>query len=488
MRVVQFEDGKGSSRVIQEELVAKGVSITAVHDLPACLARLEADPEASVMVDLDLNPKGIESIQQIRKVYPDTVVIVLASLERLNAVDEALKQGAWDYVVKQPDLSHVDEIPQTITRNVEWKKLRAENRYYQDEKRWLAAALLESSEGIFVADQEGRIVFTNPELEDLLGYASKELVGESIDRVLSSFQTNESSWTEVSDPFPHKRWQGNVILKKKDGSDSTVKTKMTQLLDEAGETTALIGFCLNSKQDAPGPKTSAPPPAQPSQASTDEILSTITGNLKTPLAAMLGYLEMALTIGTDQAEAHQLLSIKRVEVLARRLYDLVTNHGEAADMEAGKFEVQKAPMQIARIVDQAVKDREREANVKKITIVQEIAKDLPTIFLDGIQMERAIGILISNAIDFSPLGSKVTVGLLVHGKQIVIGVRSSGAPFSAEELPFLFDRRKKLRRGGEEINTVGLYVAQQIVAQHGGRIDVQNGTQEGITLLISVPM
>ena len=103
-------------------------------------------------------------------------------------------------------------------------------------------------------------------------------------------------------------------------------------------------------------------------------------------------------------------------------------------------------------------------------------------------MERAIGILISNAIDFSPLGSKVTIGLLGHGKQIVVGVRSSGAPFSAEELPFLFDRRKKLRRGGEEINTVGLYVAQQIVAQHGGRIDVQNGTQEGITLLISVPM
>ena len=104
MKVVQFEDGKGSSRVIQEGLVAKGVSVTAVQDLPACLTRLEADREASVMVDLDLNPKGIESVQQIRKVYPDTVVIVLASLERLTIVDEALKQGAWDYVVKQPDL------------------------------------------------------------------------------------------------------------------------------------------------------------------------------------------------------------------------------------------------------------------------------------------------------------------------------------------------------------------------------------------------
>ena len=440
------------------------------------------------MVDLDLHPKGVESVQQIHKIHPDTVVIVLASLERLTAVDEALKQGAWDYVVKQSDLSHVDEIPQTITRNVEWKKLRAENQYHQDEKRWLAAALLESPEGIFVADQDGRIVFTNPELEEILGYAGEELVGESIDRVLSSVETNESSWMELSEPFPHKRWYGNVILKKKDGSDFTLKTKMTQLLDDTGETTALIGFCLNSNQETPETQTSAPPPAQSSQVSTDEAVSTITADLKTPLAAMLGYLEMALTIGADQAEAHQLLSIKRVEVLARRLYDLVNNHSEAADMEAGKFEVQKAPMHMARIVDQALKDREREANVKKITIVQEIAKDIPMTFLDGVQMERAIGILINNAIDLSPLGSKVTVGLLAHGKQIVVGVRSSGAPFTPEELPFLFDRRKKLRRGGEEINTVGLYVAQQIVAQHGGRIDVQNGKQEGTTLLISVPM
>ncbi|NIO09187.1 MAG: hypothetical protein GTO40_14715 [Deltaproteobacteria bacterium] len=77
---------------------------------------------------------------------------------------------------------------------------------------------------------------------------------------------------------------------------------------------------------------------------------------------------------------------------------------------------------------------------------------------------------------------------MAHGKQLVVGVRSSGAPFSAEDLPHLFDRRKKLRRGGEEINTVGLYVAQQIVNQHQGRIDVQNGTQEGTTLLISVPL
>ncbi len=102
----------------------------------------------------------------------------------------------------------VDEKPAGYPPNVGWRKLRTENQYYQDEKRWLAAALLESPEGIFVADQDGRIVFTNPELEGFLGYADEEFVGESIERVLSSFQTNESFWTEVSEPFPHKPWQG----------------------------------------------------------------------------------------------------------------------------------------------------------------------------------------------------------------------------------------------------------------------------------------
>jgi len=485
MNVLQFEDGKGASRVIQEELRSQNISVMTVQDLPSCLASLEGDRAVTVMIDLDLIPGGLEAVQEIHKSYPDTIVLALASLENLSIVDEALKQGAWDYIVKQTDLTHLDEVSQTITRNQEWKKLRAENRGYQAEKQWLAAALLESPDPIFVADQEGRIVFVNPELQKQLDYQGEDLIGEPIDKVLSSVQTNETPWTEVPQPFPYKRWQGNVTLRKKDGSESTVRSKMTQILDEAGETIALIGICLNGFERQE-PRSSPPPPQDP--VIEDKVLTSITDDLKAPLAAMLGYLEMALTIGADQAEPHQILSIKRVEALARRLYDSIAHHAEALEIEAGKFEIHKAPLQLTRILEQAVQDREREASLKKVTIAMGVSKGLPPIFMDGVQIERAVEILLSNAVDFSPLGGKVTVQPQIDGSMIVIAITWSGTSLSPEEVASLFDRRKRLRRGGEEINTVGLYVALHIATAHGGTIKVQTDPQQGTTMNFSIPM
>lgn len=484
MKVLQFEDGKGVSRLTQKELQAQNVSVATVPDLAQCLASLEGDRSITVMVDLDLMPGGLGVVQKIHNSYPDTILIVLASLDNLSTVDEALKQGAWDYIVKQPDLSHVEEIPQAITRNLEWRKLRAENRNYQEEKRWMAAALLESSDPIFVANQEGKIVFTNPELHNRLDYQGEELVGEPIDKVLSSVHSNESPWTEVSQPFPHKRWLGNVTLKKKDGSESTVRSKMTQILDEEGETIALIGVCLTHlEEQTPSP----PPPITQDPAIQDNILTSLGNDFKAPLAAMLGYLEMALTIGTDQVENHQLLSIKRVEALAQRLYEFITNHATALEIEAGGFELHKAPLQLNRILEQAVKIRERESDFKKVTIALGTPNDLPSVFIDGIQMERCIGILLSNAIDLSPLGGKVAVYARVDGDRISVSITNGGTPLSPEELASIFNRKKKLRRGGEEINTVGLYIAHCIATQHGGTIDVQTDQEQGTTLTISLP-
>ncbi|MBI3058321.1 MAG: hypothetical protein HYY81_03300 [Deltaproteobacteria bacterium] len=57
-----------------------------------------------------------------------------------------------------------------------------------------------------------------------------------------------------------------------------------------------------------------------------------------------------------------------------------------------------------------------------------------------------------------------------------------------EEIPLLFDRRKKIRRRGADVNTAGLFVAHHIVSAHGGRIDVQSDPLEGTTLTIALPI
>lgn len=387
IKVLLLEGGKRPSNQTRDELGAKGIQALPVQDLAACLAALEADNSHSVILDLDLQRAGIEAVQKIHSTFPNVAIVVLASLERLTVVDEALSQGAWDFVIKQPDLSHLQELPQAISRNEEKKRLKAEAERSREESERLRA-------------EAGRYQ-------------------EEANKLRSA-------------------------LERGDG----------------------------------GPKEKA----------VDEVLADIAEDLKSPLAAMIGYLEIASTISPERAEPNQLLSIKRIGSLARRLFDLVMNHTGALDIEAGKFELQKSPFEIKQILELAVQDKQGEAIAKNVDLALEAVNDLPAISVDAVQIERALGILISNAITLSPLGGSVTVSSRLEGDRLAIAVKDSGAGIFQEEIPLLFDRRKKLRRRGADVSTVGLFVAHHIVSMHGGRIDVQSDPVEGTTLTISLPI
>jgi len=412
IKVLLLEGGKRPSNQTRDELGAKGIQAFPVQDLAACLAALESDNSHSVILDLDLQRAGIEAVQKIHSAFPNVAVVVLASLERLTVVDQALSQGAWDFVIKQPDLSHLQELPQAISRNEEKKRLKAEAERSREESERIRAEAGQYQEEI------------------------RKLQAE-VER-----QRDESSRLQ---------------------QESAPRQEETARLQEGGDG---------------GPKEQA----------VDEVLADIAEDLKSPLAAMIGYLEIASTISPERAEPNQLLSIKRIGSLARRLFDLVMNHTGALDIEAGKFELQKSPFEIKQILELAVQDKQGEATAKNIDLALEAVNDLPAISVDAVQIERALGILISNAITLSPLGGSVTVSSRLEGDRLAIAVKDSGAGIFQEEIPLLFDRRKKLRRRGADVSTVGLFVAHHIVSMHGGRIDVQSDPVEGTTLTISLPV
>ena len=483
MKVLLLAGGERPSSQTQDGLNAKGITVTPVQDLATCLATLKAERDWSVIIDLDLYRTGIEALQEIRRISPDIVVIAMASLERLSVVDEALKHGALDFVIKQPDLSHLQEIPQAITRNMEWKRLQSEMQSSQQESQWIMAALGESRDGIFVAAPEGKIIFANPALCSRLGFHGDELIGEPTETILPSLEADESSWIEVPQPFPHRKWQGTVPIKKKDGSESSVTTRMTKILDGEGKVRALIGICLQPEEQVPR----APVGNPEGEVASDELITHIMEDLKSPLGAMITYLEIASAISPERAGPNQLLSIKRIEALARRLLDLVNDHTMALEIKAGKLEIHKSVFQINQILELAVQGKKSEASAKNIEIVLETTNDLPPISIDSVQIEHAVGILISNAIGLSPLGGSVTVTSKLNGNETVVAIKDSGAGIPKEEVPFLFDRKKRLPRPGGDINTVGLYVAHHIVTRHDGKIDVRSDPL-GTTLTISLPV
>lgn len=450
IKVLLLEGGKRPSHQTRDELDAKGIRVTAVQDLAACLASLESDRNHAVILDLDLQRAGIEAVQQIHAAFPDVAVLVMASLERLRVVDEALRQGAWDFVIKQPDLSHLQELPQALCRGEEVKRLKAETeRYREESKRLQTESERYRLEAERAQEETARL---RQEIERSTGEAQRlQLQVEGYQEQIKALEAESEQ---------HRSESGRLQAESQRPQEEVNRLK--EVL-RAGRDDGL-------KEEA-----------------GDEVLADIAEDLKSPLAAMIGYLEIASTINPEQVEPNQILSIQRIGFLARRLFDLVMNHTGALDIEAGKFELQKSPFEINQILELAVQDKQGEAGAKKIDLALETVGDLPMISIDAVQLERAVGILISNAINLSPLGGSVSVSSRLEGNQIFIAVRDSGAGIFKEEIPLLFNRKKRLRRRGADVNTVGLFVAHHIVAMHGGKIDVQSDPVEGTTLTILLP-
>ncbi len=219
-----------------------------------------------------------------------------------------------------------------------------------------------------------------------------------------------------------------------------------------------------------------------------EYILHITQDLKGPLAAMMGYIEIAASLIPDGAGPNHAVSLQRIDTLARHLLDLITNHTNAIEIDAGKLEVHKVPHPLKQILDLAVQDRKPVAGAKNIEIVLDTAADLPAVPIDVFQMERALVNLLSNAISLSPAGGQITVVSETRGGELRIAVKDNGAGITAEELPCLFDRTKRLQRRGGDIDTVGLYVAERIVKFHGGRIDVESDALGGNALIVCLPI
>lgn len=428
-KVLLLEGGKRPSHQTRDELGAKGIQASPVQDLAACLATLETDSGHVVILDLDLQRAGIEAVQKIHSAFPDVAVLVMASLERLQVVDEALRQGAWDFVIKQPDLSHLQELPQALSRNQERKRLAAE----ADRLRGEAESLR----------------------------AETERYREEIKKLQAEAEHHRSKSSRLQSEWGPRQEE-----------TARLQAETKRLQEEANQLRSAL-----ERGDG-----------GPTEKAADEVLADIAEDLKSPLAAMIGYLEIASTINPERAEPNQILSIQRTTSLARRLFDLVMSHTGALDIEAGKFELQKSPFEINQILELAVQDKQGEATAKNIDLALETAKDLPALSVDPVQLGRAVGILISNAINLSPLGGSVAVSSRLDGDRIAIAVRDSGAGIFQEEIPLLFDRKKKLRRRGADVSTVELFVTQHIVSRHGGRIDVQSDPVEGTTLTISLPI
>jgi signal transduction histidine kinase len=159
-------------------------------------------------------------------------------------------------------------------------------------------------------------------------------------------------------------------------------------------------------------------------------------------------------------------------------------------LSEGEMELKREPVPTGEIVDLCMERARPLAENKKIRLVRDSVPQA-TFLGDRELMEYALYNLINNAIKYSPQGTTVSVSGVFAGGRLRLSVRDQGIGMDEKEAAEVFQkfyRTKRAEASGEVGTGIGLSIVQQIVANHGGRMEVESAPGTGSCFTINLPV
>ncbi|EHJ47123.1 Osmosensitive K channel His kinase sensor [Solidesulfovibrio carbinoliphilus subsp. oakridgensis] len=217
------------------------------------------------------------------------------------------------------------------------------------------------------------------------------------------------------------------------------------------------------------------------------LLSTVTHDFKTPLAAIAGSAESLLALGEATTATVRRSLEENIVAEASRLERLVDNLLRIAALESGSVAPDIKPIPIEEVVGSALTRLEGLLVGHEVRL--DIPDDLPPIPMDEVLMEQVLINLLENAAKHTPPGTEIRVGAAVRGRQALVTVSDTGPGLPPGDPEKLFERFQRGDRASAAGYGLGLAICRAVVKAHGGTITAdQTGGQTGAAFTITLPL
>jgi len=366
-----------------------------------------------------------------------------------------------------------------------------------------AAILIQSiADGVIVTNTEGKISLMNRTAANMTGWTVEEAAGIDVSLVFKvakekgeEIDPNDYPFTAV---LAHKAFYNQVLqLTSRKGAKQTISLVISPVVTPKGEVFGAVAVLRDiSDQRA-------------AEAQRGEFISTASHEMRTPVAAIEGYLALALNdkVSTIDSRARGFLekAHSSTQHLGQLFQDLLTsakaedgrlsNHPVAVEMgsyleqlvEDLKFGAQKKGLATEFAIGSgeaidATKEKPGETSLKMV-------KPLYYVQVDPDRLREVITNLFDNACKYSDQG-KVSVGLTGNNDVVQFYIRDTGAGIPAEDVPHLFQKFYRVDNSATRTiggTGLGLFIARKIVELYHGRIWVESEMGKGSTFFINLP-
>jgi signal transduction histidine kinase len=228
-------------------------------------------------------------------------------------------------------------------------------------------------------------------------------------------------------------------------------------------------------------------PLKETEQLKNELVSTVSHDLKQPLTVINGYLEML--------QMHQKLEERGTTYVAmimravQTMWDLIDDLMTMAKIEAG-VQLDISNVSAHNVIERCIEQIKPIVDGKAMTIKNDILAELPPIKGDPKRLAQVFGNLIGNAVKYTPPEGHVRVWAKLRDHALMIAVEDDGLGISPEDQARVFDRFYRVRRAETdsiEGTGLGLAIVKRLVESHQGQIGLDSRLGEGSTFYVILP-
>jgi two-component system phosphate regulon sensor histidine kinase PhoR len=335
--------------------------------------------------------------------------------------------------------------------------------YYNTEieRKKLETILTRIGDGVIVVGADKRIMLVNRPARDAFNLGEKSIISYKIEEVFNHEQLLEL----LSDDHKKYPFRSELIL-----DDGRVLNAQLVSIPDVGLAVTMQDITHLKELDR----------------IKSEFVNTVSHDLRSPLTAILGYVELLERAGTVSAQQREFIS--RIQVSVRNITTLINDLLDLGRIESG-FDTRNDVVPISAIVQYSVDSLKELLVENNQELKVEIPPDLPMVFGNPVRLRQMVDNLLLNASRYTPPGGHIRLLAYAEEEQVIVQITDTGPGIPVIDQPYIFDKFYRASNVPPDISGsgLGLTIVKSIVKNHHGRIWVDSTLGKGSTFTVVLP-
>ncbi len=214
-----------------------------------------------------------------------------------------------------------------------------------------------------------------------------------------------------------------------------------------------------------------------------DMMSDISHQFKTPLTAIS--LMTELLMEAEVSEEQRLEYASKIDSQINKMTWLIRNLLTLSQLEAGVLEMKPEQLSLKELCEDITDSLGVLAEVAEVKLISEVPEDI-RIRADKHWFREAVSNIVKNCIEHTPAGGYVKISAAQNNLYTGLSVEDNGKGIDAEHLPHIFERFYKAGNSSPNSVGIGLAMAKQIIASHGGKIAAESEPGKGAKFVITL--